>query len=155
MVAVFSPKMLISSCKTNWFHTPQDHNFSYHKKGKAFLLQALDRPLGFQEVEAPEFLDNRHRKVVRLSAIRTGRLYPQEEFLVLICVRGWVDPRDTMRPEGISHWKVPVTPSWIKPTTFQFVAQCLNQLHHRIPLIFLTMETINTCTHVNSKELSL
>jgi hypothetical protein len=33
--------------------------------------------LGFQEVEAPEFLDNRHMKVVRLSALGTGRLYPQ------------------------------------------------------------------------------
>jgi hypothetical protein len=38
------------------------------------------RPLGFQEAEAPEFLDNRHRKVVRLSALCTGRLYPQEGY---------------------------------------------------------------------------
>jgi hypothetical protein len=35
----------------------------------------LGRPLGLQEVEAPRFLDNRHMKVVRLSALRTGRHY--------------------------------------------------------------------------------
>jgi hypothetical protein len=32
------------------------------KSKKSFPATGLDRPLGFQEVEAPEFLDNRHTK---------------------------------------------------------------------------------------------
>jgi hypothetical protein len=43
---------------------------------KSNPITGLDRPTGFQEVEAPRFLDSRHMKVVRLSALRTGRVYP-------------------------------------------------------------------------------
>ena len=32
--------------------------------------------LGLQQVEVPRFQDSRHIKVVKLSALRTGRLYP-------------------------------------------------------------------------------
>jgi len=38
----------------------------------------LDRPRRLQEAQAASFQDSRHINVVRLSALRTGRLYPPE-----------------------------------------------------------------------------
>jgi hypothetical protein len=76
--------------------TTEKVKLSHYRPGQA---------LGVPEVEAPEFLDNLHMKVVRLSALRTGRLYPQEGSLVLISVRDLVDPRATMPPEELSHRK--------------------------------------------------
>jgi hypothetical protein len=65
------------------------HNVTAYKtvKGKAIPLQAW-RPLGFQEIEASRFLDNRHMKVVRLSPYAPAAFTPQEIILVLISVRG-------------------------------------------------------------------
>jgi hypothetical protein len=46
----------------------------------------------------------RHRMVVRLSALGTGRPYSQEIHLVLISVRDRVDNWAIVRPEGMCHW---------------------------------------------------
>ena len=45
-------------------------------KVKVKVKQSLDRPRGFQEGETHRFQDIPHMKVVRLSALGTGRPYP-------------------------------------------------------------------------------
>lgn len=66
-------------------------------KGKAWRV-----PLGSRRLRLPPFLDIQHMKVVKLSAVSTGRLNPQEISLVLILVGGREDSRNTVRPDRLS-----------------------------------------------------
>jgi hypothetical protein len=59
---------------------------------------------------------------VTLSALRARPPLPPGRFLVLISVRGSVDPRAIVRLEGLGQLKIPMTSSEIEPATFRLVA---------------------------------
>jgi len=61
--------------------------FIHLKKGKAVPLQARSGPEGFRKLRFQDFVTTA-QDGCRLSALSTGRLYPQEMLLVLISVRG-------------------------------------------------------------------
>ena len=71
-------------------------------------------------------------KVVRLSALRTGRLLPLGKyFCYSFLLEAETNPRAIVQLEGLCQLKIPMTPSRIEPGTFWLLAQCLDQLRHQ------------------------
>jgi hypothetical protein len=68
---------------------------------------------------------------VRMSASRAGRPLPPGIILVLISVRGWVDPRAIVRLEGLGQLKNPTPSSGIKPETLRLTNYVDLTLHAR------------------------
>jgi len=69
--------------------------------GKAIPEQAYYRFWVFLKVVAPKIQSNRHKEVVRLSALRTGPLYLSRNISGTHFCRGWVDLRVIVRLEGL------------------------------------------------------
>jgi len=76
----------------HFYHFPSTHMFNLFCfymliKGKAVPIQAWTGPEGSRKLRFPDFMATA-QDGGRLSALCTGRLYPQEIHLVLITVRG-------------------------------------------------------------------
>jgi hypothetical protein len=98
-------------------------------KVKVIPQQAWTGPRGSGSVMAPDFLDVRHYKGGRSSAIGTGRLYPR--------INPWYSfseaessPRHMVPSKP--RKKFPATPPGFDPGTVRLVAQCLN--HYATPV---------------------
>jgi hypothetical protein len=59
---------------------------------------------------------------VRLLVLRARLSLTTGKIMVLISVRGLVDPRTIVRLEGLGQFKNPMTSSGIEPVTLQLVA---------------------------------
>jgi hypothetical protein len=99
-----SCEKVVNFYQITWRHTSQPAFFIVATKRTLNLTllvkvkQSLYTSGQALRVQASTFQDNRNMRVVRLSAPSTGRLFPQETFLVLISVGGCVDPRAIVRP---------------------------------------------------------
>jgi hypothetical protein len=114
------------ACATKLTSLSHSSTTIVNRKGKAVPVQPLTDPERYRRTRLPEI------KAVDTwwlgcQSYATTAFYPQKIFLVLISVRGWVDHKAIVRPEGLRQWRIPVI------ATFRLVAQSLNQLRDRVP----------------------
>jgi len=95
---------------------------------KATPVQAWTAPKVSKGLRIPNFQTIGTWKEQNCQLHAPADFTPREISPVFISVRGWVEPMIIVLPEGLSQWKIPLT-----PVTFLFVAQCLNQLRYRVP----------------------
>jgi hypothetical protein len=91
-------------------------------KCKVIPVMGCGGPKGCETLRLPHFLDNRLTDGGEVVSLHASRPLPPGRFLVLISVRGWVDPRATVQLEGLGQLKNPMTSSGIKPVTLQLAA---------------------------------
>ena len=117
-------EVITHACKVVQEHMHQHfYTIWYVCMCKSSPITGLDRPKGSK---GSQISWQQHRMVVGCQPYAPAAFTPQEILLVLISVRGWVDPRAIMRSKGFYINENRLTPAGIEPASFQFVAQHLN-----------------------------
>jgi hypothetical protein len=74
------------------------------RKIEAIPVTGHEGPGDCETSRFPHFLDS-SQIAMRLSVLRTGHDLPPGRFLILIYVRGWVDPKGLLRLKGFGQLK--------------------------------------------------
>jgi hypothetical protein len=90
---------------------------------KSYPCTHLDWLRSHQEAETHKiFRQSTYEGDKVVSPTHRPPLPPQVRSLVIISFRGWVDPRDIVRPEELNQRKISKAPPGIEPATLRLVA---------------------------------
>jgi hypothetical protein len=83
-----------------------------------------------------------------VSLTRRPPFTPQEGSWHSFLLEAELTPGPIVRLERLGQLKKEFTLSWFEPATFRLVAQCLNQLRHRVPPSFIVPSKIYLTTYL-------
>jgi len=90
-------------------------------KGKAVPLQAWSCPEGSRKLRFPHFMTTAQDGGKVVSLTHRSPLSPRKYTWYTFLLEAGPTPRAIVRPDGLCHWKIPMTPSGIEPATCRFV----------------------------------